>query len=135
MNSNLLLVVACGLGLAVSAQAAETVDKEKLVAVPMEIRNSGTAPVLCQAEIAHWFAMDLAHIAPDASATLGLHFDAATGTWAAINARGEALPVERAWCGLEGRTFETRWDLHLVRDQPKAQALECSADNDRLTCR
>ncbi|PZO77441.1 MAG: hypothetical protein DI629_14550 [Mesorhizobium amorphae] len=115
--------------------AAKTVDRDGLVAVPVEVRNSGTTPILCQAEIAHWFAMDLARIAPDETVSLDLRFSRPTGTWAAINARGEALPVERAWCGVEGRTFETRWNLKLGRDAPQPLQLDCRADTTGLHCR
>ena len=52
-----------------------------------------------------------------------------------MNTRGEALPVERAWCGLEGRTYETRWNLSLVRDQPQAQQLDCRGEGTGLDCR
>lgn len=135
LRSDLLLAVACGLVFAAPARAAETVNQDNLIAVPIGIHNTGTAPILCQAEIAHWFATDLARIAPGDRADLGLRFDTASGTWAAMNARGEALPVERAWCGLEGRTFETRWDLSLVRENPQAQAYDCSALDTRLGCR
>ena len=120
---------------AAPAAAAKTVDKANLVAAAVEIANSGAAPVLCQAEIAHWFAMDLATIAPGRKAALGLYFDTKTGTWAAINAVGEALPVERAWCGLQGHTYETRWNIDLGRDRPEARQFDCRATGARLDCR
>lgn len=135
MRSPLLCTAVVTLGLISAAIAGETVDLESLVAVPVEVRNSGTTPILCQAEIAHWFATDLARIAPGESASLDLRFDPLSGTWAAMNARGEALPVERAWCGLEGRTYETRWNLSLGRDQPQARQLDCRGEGDRLNCR
>ena len=85
---------------------------------------------------------DPAGIGPDISiaawlkrADLGLRFDMASGTWAAMNAKGEALPVERAWCGVQGRTFETRFDLTLARESPSAQALDCTAEGEHLGCR
>lgn len=135
MRLDLLLVAAGCLALAGPALAAKTVDSHGLVAVPVEVRNSGNTPILCQAEIAHWFAMDLARIAPDETVSLDLRFSRPTGTWAAINARGEALPVERAWCGVEGRTFETRWNLELGRDAPQPLQLDCRADTIGLRCR
>jgi hypothetical protein len=135
LRSGLLLAVACFLALSLPAPAAETISPRNLVSVPIEIRNAGAAPILCQAEIAHWFATDLAAINPGESADLGLHFDIATGAWAAMNGKGEALPVERAWCGVRGRTFETRFDLTLVRDRPAARVLTCTTSGERLHCR
>lgn len=135
MRSPLLCTTIISLGLAVPAIAGKTVDQDGLVAVPVEIVNSGAAPILCQAEIAHWFASDLGRIAPGEKASLDLRFSPASGTWATMNARGEALPVERAWCGLEGRTYATRWNLVLRRDQPQAQQLDCRGEGDSLGCR
>lgn len=135
MRPPLLCISLVTLGLVAPAVAGDTVDLNSLVPVPVEVRNSGTTSILCQAEIAHWFATDLARIAPNDSASLDLRFDPQTGTWAAMNARGEALPVERAWCGLEGRTYETRWNLSLGRDQPQARQLDCRGEGPTLHCR
>ena len=60
MNSSLLFTVAIFMVLTAPATAGKTVDRDSLVAAPVEIFNSGAAPILCQAEIAHWFATDLA---------------------------------------------------------------------------
>lgn len=135
MSSSLPFTVAIFLALAVPAAAGKTVDRDSLVAAPVEIHNSGVAPILCQAEIAHWFAIDLASIAPGGSASLDLRYEPRSGTWAAMNARGEALPVERAWCGFEGRTYETRWNLSLGRDRPQPRRLDCRGEGTALDCR
>jgi len=111
------------------------VNLEDLVPVPTEIRNSGDSAILCQAEIAHWFATDLALVEPGGSASLDLRFAAQTGTWAVINSEGEALPLERAWCGVEGRTYETRWTLMLARERPEPVRLDCRARESGLDCR
>jgi hypothetical protein len=135
LRSDLLLPVIFSFAFASHAAAGETVDRNNLIVAPIEIRNTGAAPVLCQAEIAHWFAADLARIEPGYQADLGLRFDTATAAWATINARGEALPVERAWCGVEGRTYETRWNLYLARDRPPKQSFDCVALEESLACR
>ncbi len=130
-----LLCTSIFLGLAVPAAGGKTVDADSLVAMPIDVRNSGSAPILCQAEIAHWFSLDLARIPPGENASLDLRFDTQSGTWAAMNARGEALPVERAWCGVEGHAYETRWDLKLGRSRPQPQQLDCRAESAGLSCR
>ncbi|SIR33508.1 hypothetical protein SAMN05880582_11088 [Rhizobium sp. RU20A] len=117
------------------AVAAKTVETDGLVAVALDVRNDGAAPILCQAEIAHWFATDLARVAPGETASLGLHVNTHSGTWAAMNTAGEALPVERAWCGVEGHTYETRFDLGLKSGKPPARQLTCRAEGKRLACR
>lgn len=135
MRSHLLLAGAAVAVFVFPATAGETVDPHGLVRLPIDVRNSGDAVIRCQAEIAHWFAADLASIDPGRQASLDLRYDTLSGTWATLNVRGEALPLERAWCGVEGRTYETRWDLKLGRDQPQAQQLDCRAEGSGLTCR
>ncbi|QPC86236.1 hypothetical protein GA830_05395 [Mesorhizobium sp. NBSH29] len=129
-----LLSFAAASLLCTGARAAETVDLKGLVAVPTKVRNSGDAPILCQAEIAHWFATDLVRIEPGATATLDLRFDTQSGAWAVLNAGGEALPLERAWCGVEGHTYETRFTLALDRSNPQPATLDCRPQAAGLSC-
>jgi hypothetical protein len=123
------------LALAVPAAAGGVIDPKGLVRMPVEVRNSGEAPLLCQAEIAHWFETDLAVVPPGASASLDLRFDTVSGAWAAMNARGEALPLQRAWCGEQGRAYETRFDLALGPAHPQARRLDCRAEQASVACR
>lgn len=116
------------------AVAAQTVNPAHLVPVPTKIHNSGSETILCQAEIAHWFSMDLVAIPPRSAADLDLRFDPPTGIWAVINAIGEALPVERVWCGLKGRAYETRRMLRLERKRPQPVRLDCRAGISGLVC-
>lgn len=131
-----LRFVALGLlaGLASAVGAAETLDRAALTAMPVEIVNSGPDEILCEAEIAHWFALELARIPAGQRATLDLRFHEATGAWGAMNARDEALPVERAWCGIAGRTYETRHMLTLPRANPAPQSLDCRSGVGSLVC-
>lgn len=135
MLSALLLAAAAAVGFVHPATAAETVDPRGLTPVPVEVLNTAAAAILCQAEIAHWFATDLASIKPGERVSLDLRFDTLSGTWATMNTRGEALPVERAWCGLQGRTYETRWNLTLGRDKPQARQISCREEGAGLDCR
>lgn len=110
-------------------------ESDGLLAVPITVSNSGRTDILCQAEIAHWFAIELARIPPGESAALDLFLNERTATFSTPNAHGEALPVERAWCGIAGRTYETRHLLALDRDRPGALRLDCQATKSRLACR
>lgn len=131
-----LCIVAAGLlmGLASAVGAAETLDRTALTAMPVEIVNSSPDTILCEAEIAHWFALELARIPAGERATLDLRFHDASGAWAAMNALGEALPVERAWCGIAGRSYETRQMLTLQRAAPAPQSLDCRSEAGSLVC-
>ncbi len=135
MKSPLVFTAIFMLYTANPATAGKTVETDGLVAVALDIRNDGSVPILCQAEIAHWFATDLARVAPGETASLGLRVNTHSGTWAAMNTVNEALPVERAWCGVEGHTYETRFDLGLKSAKPQARQLACWAEGERLTCR
>lgn len=118
-----VVVTAAGAG----ASAAD------MQAVPLTIMNAGSEPVNCQAEIAHWFSAELASIAPGRDASLDIWRDSASGGHATRNAHGEFLPVERAWCGIEGRAYVTRWQITLGPAMPRR--LACAATGDRLDCR
>lgn len=135
MKSPLVFTAIFMLFTASMATAGNTVETDDLVAVALDVRNDGSAPILCQAEIAHWFATDLARVAPGEIASLGLRVNTHSGTWAAMNTVGEALPVERAWCGVEGHTYETRFDLGIKSAKPQARQLTCRAEGKRLICR
>ena len=108
-------------------------------ALVVRIANAGADPITCHAEVAHWFATDLGEIAPGANLALDLWRDPATGTVTTRNTAGEFLPVERAWCGVKGRAYQTRWQITLNRaadGRPVAdQSLTCTARDGGLDCR
>jgi hypothetical protein len=120
--------------MAATPALADTLDPAAMVSIPVSIANVGPEPIACEAEIAHWFASDLGRIEPGATATLDLWRDPDTGTRAARNAKGEFLPLERAWCGLAGQAYATRWPLPLVAGTT-ALAVACAPESARLVCR
>ena len=116
--------------------AAEVV-KGNLSRLSISIENVGDVPIECRAEIAHWFAAPLGIVAPKHDSELDLWVDASTGTIATRNEKQEFLPVERVWCGVEGRAYETRWLLPLERRLeavPAPRRLSCRADAHRVEC-
>ena len=116
--------------------AAEVV-KGDLSRLSIVIGNEGEMPIECRAEIAHWFALPLGIVAPKHDSELDLWADAKTGTIATRNEKDEFLPVERVWCGAEGRAYETRWLVPLERrleTVPVPRRLSCRAGADRVEC-
>ncbi len=112
-----------------------TVPAEGLVALSVTLTNAGAEPIVCAAEIAHWFSAPMGAAAPGTMLALDLWHDPASGVHATPNAHGEFLPVERIWCGLADRAFATRWVLPLHPDGHDA-ALACApAASGRLACR
>ena len=130
MSFQKLLCASLAVAVTAPGAAASAVDMQ---AVPVTVVNAGAEPVNCQAEIAHWFSAELASIAPGRAASLDIWRDPATGSHATRNAHGEFLPVERAWCGIEGRAYVTRWQIMLKPAMPRR--LTCAATGDRLVCR
>ncbi|MFW6077023.1 MAG: hypothetical protein ACOC71_04665 [Hyphomicrobiales bacterium] len=105
----------------------------EMEAVPVTVVNAGTERVNCQVEIAHWFSAELASIAPGRDSSLDIWRDPATGSHATRNEHGEFLPVERAWCGIEGRAYVTRWQITLPPAMPRR--LTCAGAGEKLDCR
>jgi hypothetical protein len=120
--------------LAVPARAA---DPEGRV---FEVENASSVRIACRATIAHWFAADLGDAAPGGTVTFTAGIEA-DGTVFLTNARGERMPVETAFCGRLGHTWETRSQLDLralSRDVPPgdaARAVCADAADGRLSCR
>lgn len=100
---------------------------------PFAIRVTNRAPlaIACEAEIAHWFSDRLATIPPGAASRIELVRDPGTGTVARVNADGAAMPVERLWCGIAGRAWESRAELPF-RDGPAT--LACRLAGAALAC-
>lgn len=111
---------------------------EGLELVPFTISNEGREALACNADIAHWYSIEIANAAPGETARIELWFDPKTGTYAALNDKRENLPVERLWCGLAGRVYATRSQITLDRGQnavATARKLVCTNASDRLVCR
>lgn len=139
------VVFAALLGFTASAEAVElhhiTVRKgtDGLSPLTLTVTNAGANAIACHADIAHWYSLELAKAAPGAALDIELWFDPKTGTYAALNDKRENLPVERLWCGVDGRAYETRALVSLDRHaeaQPAAKRmLSCAESGKRLACR
>ena len=66
-----------------------------------------------------------------------LWHDPESGTVLLVNEHGDRMPVETLWCGLHGRSWQTRSPIPLDRtpgEAPGAIELDCRVANDRLAC-
>ncbi|MEI5676709.1 hypothetical protein G6N74_10055 [Mesorhizobium sp. CGMCC 1.15528] len=129
------------LTLATSAQATELrhitvrTGTDGLSPVSLTVANAGKEPLACNADIAHWYSVELTAVAPGKAAQIELWFDPKSGTYAALNDKRENLPVERLWCGIEGRAYATRSQIALDHGAaPAALQLTCSDKTGRLVC-
>lgn len=108
-----------------------------LVSVPLSLANTTDAPIVCIGELAHWYSKELARAEAGATARIALWFDPPTGTYTVLNDADENMPVEALWCGVAGRTYETRSVIALDRgldSPPDALAFTCAISDERLSC-
>jgi hypothetical protein len=100
----------------------------------VEVKNRSDHPIACAAQLAHWFSADLGAAAPAGAVRIDFESDLATGTVFIRNVGSERMPVEAAWCGVEGRAWETRYQLDLAGVGGGGVTCEAVAEG-RLTCR
>lgn len=127
--------LACALVLCLPGPGRATVPGEGLVALSVTLTNAGAEPIVCEAEIAHWFSAPMGAAPPASTLALDLWHDPASGVHATRNVRDEFLPVERIWCGLADRAFATRWVLPLHPDGHDASFTCAKGPSGRLGCR
>lgn len=110
---------------------------EGLTYVPVDVRNTGIAPISCTIQLAHWYSLGLGEALPGAHTRVDLWFDKASGTYLILNDKQDNMPVEAVWCGIAGRAFETRTAIGLDRSKdavPRPELMRCAAADDRLVC-
>lgn len=100
----------------------------------VEVKNRTDSPIACAAQLAHWFSVELGVVASGDALRIDFMSDPATGTVFIRNVGGERMPVEAAWCGVEGRAWETRYQLDLAGAGEGGVVCEGVAEG-RLTCR
>ena len=88
-----------------------------LVAVPFEAVNAGEKPIACGASLAHWYSLDLGEAAPGDTVVATLWFDPDNGEMYLLNASQDRMAVESLWCGVAGRSWETRSTVALERQR------------------
>jgi hypothetical protein len=108
---------------------------EGLDPAPVTVTNRTANPIVCIAEIAHWYSAELARVPAATDAPIGLWRDPSDGAYVALNDKQENMPVERLWCGFEGRAYETRGELVLDRAAPPVpRSVVCREQAGRVVC-
>ena len=109
-------------------------DEVAFTQISVEVKNRSDHPIACAAQLAHWFSADLGVAVPGGAVRIDFVSDPGTGTVFIRNVGGERMPVEAAWCGVEGRAWETRYQLDLARAGGRGVTCEAVAEG-RLACR
>lgn len=132
-------VLLAGLLPAIAADAAETGrGAAGLAVVPFSVDNAGPVPIVCAAAVAHWFSLELGRAPAGGTVTAVLWADPAGGAVFVLNDVGDRLPIERLWCGIAGRGWQTRAQVALARragEAPPPIGLVCTPAGERLACR
>ncbi len=103
--------------------------------VSLALNNDAGEAIACSADIAHWYSVELATVDPGAEIRIELWFEPETGTYSVLNDKRENLPVERLWCGFEGRAYATRAQIVLERTAlPTERPVSCGGTANRLSC-
>ena len=131
--------------LVLSAPCAEAVElrhitvrtgTEGLDQASFSVANRAAHPIVCIAELAHWYSAELGRAEAGAELRIPLWRDPSTGAFVALNDKTENMPVEALWCGLEGRAYETRAALRIERARQGAMPADivCHEEGERLVC-
>ncbi|NDL65449.1 hypothetical protein [Acerihabitans arboris] len=92
----------------------------------------------CEATTAHWYSVPLGGIAPGATLSTGLWKNVGGGEVVILNSQQDRMPVQRLWCGEEGRSWQTRREVALSTrggEKPLSIALDCAGGAGRILCR
>lgn len=94
---------------------------EGLDPVVIDVENTGELTLSCAVSLAHWYSFELGSLAHSVSLKAVLWSDRKTGEVFLLNPIGDQMPVERIWCGVAGRSWDTRFEAPLKR---RANAIE-----------
>lgn len=86
-----------------------------LTALRMDIVNTGELAISCNANLAHWYSLELGRVAHGMQLSAPLWVNPETAAVFVLNPIGDQMPVERLWCGVAGRSWETRFEMPLAR--------------------
>ena len=124
-----LLTAALGMAVGLALPGDAGAAGGDFAAVPMRVVNRAAVPIRCEAAIAHWYSASIGRADPGRAIEAQLWSEPGSGAVYLLNAAGERMPVQTLWCGVDGRSYETRYAVPLQRRRGEAEA---AID---LTCR
>ncbi|MBW6417627.1 hypothetical protein [Celeribacter sp. PS-C1] len=103
---------------------------EGLAPVVFDVANTGEVELSCTAKLAHWYSLELGRAAHGVSLSATFWSNPETGEFFLLNPIGDQMPVERLWCGVSGRSWETRFEMPLARTVGQSETdliFDCAA--------
>ena len=110
---------------------------EGAVAVPLRVLNDTGVAIVCQAELAHWYSVDLGAVAVGETLEVTLWHDPATGRLNLMNATQDRMPVDAVWCGHRPKVHDARGRVSLpyvIGTAPVALVRVCRDGAGRVVC-
>lgn len=123
--------------LAAIAESDHRKGTEGLTRLDYTVGNDGAATISCDVKLAHWYSDRLATVAAGETQRFTLWSDPDNGAVYRVNDTGDRMPVERLWCGRDGKSWETRAEIALPRrggQIARAAALRCVATAGETRC-
>jgi hypothetical protein len=99
------------------------------VAVPLRVRNGTGDVIVCRAELAHWYSVDLGAVAVGGMLEVTLWHDPVTGRLNLLNQTQDRMPVEAVWCGHRPKVHDTRGRVglpYVIGTSPVALVRVCT---------
>jgi hypothetical protein len=131
------LATACLAGPA-AAHEATVLYTGPVEALAFAAENRTDGPLACGVALAHWYSSELGQAPAGGSVEAALWVNPADGTVYLLNRGGDRMPVQTLWCGVAGRSWETRSEIPLARRAdaaPGAIRVVCEGGGDRVECR
>lgn len=83
--------------------------------VAFHVANTGEIALSCSVKLAHWYSLELGQAGHGVSLATTFWSNPETGAFFLLNPIGDQMPVERIWCGVQGRSWDTRYEMPLAR--------------------
>jgi len=140
LSNGLLAFLFVALASPSAAEEAHTYvfGKAGLEHVSLSFTNAGAKPLSCKSSVAHWYSLDLGRAEKGKSVSIELWADRKTGEVFFLNAEEARMPVLALWCGIEAKSWETRFEVALERRAgtvPASATYICDEGADKVTCK
>lgn len=83
--------------------------------ISVTMKNASETPIACGATLAHWYSQPIGTVQPGADLRATLWQNQQTGAVYLLNQLEDRMPVERLWCGVAGKSWETRSEITFER--------------------
>ncbi len=124
----------------VGAEPAPIVQQGAIGLAPftVELHNTGTRPLDCQATTAHWYSVAVGQLPVGQRLAIELWKNTASGEVIMLNRSQAQMPLQRLWCGEVGKSWQTRAEITLPNRRGstvQSIALDCANSLSQVTCR